>query len=198
MSAPFDDFFAEQALRPKQQENKGDHISEPALDAAAQERAPVELAELLAHPDDDAADDSARNRGETTEHEHRQGFERDDLEREGDVGTRAPHDAGGERHDAGREPHDDPNLFERNSDRKRRLVTIGDRPQGAPDPRALEEHREAGHHQGRNDGGRDLALLQRHRAAQYLEIECPAGEKNFALNHTLGPPPYPTLPEPHP
>src|SRR6266446_4784283 len=124
MSDPLDDFFAEQALRPKQQENKGDHISEPALDAAAEERAPVELAELLAHPDDDAADDGARNRGETAEHEHRQGFERDDF---------------------GREPHDDPNLLERNSDRKRGLMTIGNRPQSASDPCALEEHREAGH-----------------------------------------------------
>src|SRR5882672_6507461 len=123
MSDPLDNLFAEQALGPKQQEHKGDHISEPALDAAAQERAPVELAELLAHSDDDAADDGARNRSETTEHEHRQGFERNDFERKGDVGTRAPHDAGGERHDAGREPHDDPNLLELNSDRKRGLVT---------------------------------------------------------------------------
>src|SRR5712692_9900478 len=143
MSDPFDNFFAEQALRPKQKENKGDHIGEPALDAAAEQRAPVELAELLAHPDDDAADDGARNRGETTEHEHRQGFERDDFEREGYIGARAPHHASGERHDAGRKPHDDPNLLERDSDRKRGLMTIGDRPQSASDPRALEEHREA-------------------------------------------------------
>ena len=52
-SDPLDDLLAEQALRPEQQEDERDHIGEPALDAAAEQRAPVELAELLADADDE-------------------------------------------------------------------------------------------------------------------------------------------------
>ena len=58
------------------------HIGEPVLDAAAEQRAPVEFADLLADADDEAADDGAGDRGEAAENEHRQRLERDDLERE--------------------------------------------------------------------------------------------------------------------
>src|SRR4030095_13255525 len=60
----FDDPFPEQSLRPDQQEREGQDVGEPVLDGATDQGAPVDLAELLAHPDDEAADDGARHRGE--------------------------------------------------------------------------------------------------------------------------------------
>ena len=54
-----------------------------------------------------------------------------------------------QRDDAGGEPDDDPDLFERNADRERRPVAVGDRAQRAPDARLLEEHARARHHQRR-------------------------------------------------
>src|SRR5882757_8078387 len=110
MSDALDDAFAEQSLRPKQQEHQRDEIGEPALDAAAEQLTPIELAELLADADDEAADDGARDRGEAAENEHRQRLEGDDLERKGDAGASTPHGAGGQRDDAGREPDDHPDL----------------------------------------------------------------------------------------
>src|SRR5215213_10259055 len=132
-SNPLDDLLAEQPLRAVEQEQERDHVGEPGLDAAADQRAPIELAELLADADDEPAHDRPRDRGEAAENEHRQGFERDDLEREGHVRARAPHDPGDERDDARRKPDDDPDLVERDADRERRLVAVGDRAQRAAD-----------------------------------------------------------------
>src|SRR4051794_9962248 len=103
-SHPLDDLLAEQALRPVQQEDEGDHVGEPGLDAAADERPPIEFADLLADADDEAADDRPRDRGEAAEDQHRQRLQGDDLQREGDVGAGPPHDAGDERDDPRREP----------------------------------------------------------------------------------------------
>src|SRR5258708_3813996 len=77
-----DDPLAEQALRPEQQEDQRDEIGEPAFDAGAEQRTPVELADLLADPDDHAADDRTRYRREAAEDQHRQRLEGDDLQRE--------------------------------------------------------------------------------------------------------------------
>src|SRR5882757_6843132 len=76
------DPLAEQALRPEQQEDERDEIGEPAFDAGAEQRAPVELADLFADPDDHAADDRTRYRREAAEDQHRQRLEGDDLQRE--------------------------------------------------------------------------------------------------------------------
>src|ERR1039457_939079 len=100
-SNPFDDALAEQALRPEQQEQQCDDVSKPAFDAGADERTPMELAELLADADDQAADDGARDRSQAAEDENGQCLEGDDFEREGDVRARAPHDAGGQGTGAG-------------------------------------------------------------------------------------------------
>src|SRR6478672_10936163 len=131
-SDPFDDAFAEQALRPEQQEDQRDHVSQPGFDAAAEQRAPVKFTELLADADDDAADDRAGDRSEAAEDQHRQRLERDDLERERNIGTRTPHDAGRQRDDAGGEPHDHPDVFQRDADRERGAVAVGDQAQSAP------------------------------------------------------------------
>src|SRR3954451_12561080 len=72
MSDALNDPLPEQPLRPEQQEDECDRVGEPGLDAAADERPPVELAELLADADDQAADDRARDRGEPAEDQHRQ------------------------------------------------------------------------------------------------------------------------------
>src|SRR5690606_1446390 len=61
VSYPIDDPFAEQALRADQQERERQHVREPGLDAAADHRADVDLGQLLAEADDQAADDGARN-----------------------------------------------------------------------------------------------------------------------------------------
>src|SRR5665811_791936 len=139
-SNPFDDALAEQALRPEQQEQQRDDVSKPAFDAGADERTPIELAELLADADDQAADDGARDRSQAAEDENGQCLEGDDFGREGDVRARAPHDAGDQRNDAGGEPHHHPNLLERDADRERRLMAVGNRAQGcllytSPSPR---------------------------------------------------------------
>src|SRR6185295_9306506 len=71
-SDPLDDLFAEQPLRPEYEKAKRDHVGEPALDAAAEQRTPVELTELLADANDQPANDSAGYRGEPAEDQHRQ------------------------------------------------------------------------------------------------------------------------------
>ncbi len=96
-------------------------------------------------------------------------------QREGHVRARAPHDAGDERDDAGREPDDDPDLFERDADRERRLVAVGDRAQRAPDAGLLEEHREHRDHDRGDDGGRDVDLLQRHEPPSIFKSIAPVG-----------------------
>ena len=67
----FDNFFAKQALRAKNQENQGHHIGKPFFNAAAEiGLADVDFGKLLA----DAADDCAGNRCEAAQDQHRQGL----------------------------------------------------------------------------------------------------------------------------
>ncbi len=172
-------------MRPEHQESERDDVGEPALDAAAEQRPPVELAEFFADADDQSADDGARDRGEPAEDQHRQGFQRDDLQREGDLRARAPHDAGRERDDAGGEPHDHPDLIERDADRERRLVAVGDRAQRPSDPGLLEEHGEDRDHQRGDDRRGDVELLQRHEAAQRLELDGAGRQIELASDHDL-------------
>src|SRR5580704_2688506 len=152
-SDPLDDPFAEQTLRAKQQETERDHIGEPALDAAAKERTPIELAELLADADDQAPDDRTGNGREAAEDQDRQRLERDDLERKRNLRPRAPHDPRRERNDAGGEPYGDPYLLERDADRQSRLVAVRNRPQRTSDPGFLEEEGERRHHDRGDDRG---------------------------------------------
>ena len=60
--------------------------------------------------------------------------------------------------------------FERDADRQRRLVAVGDRPQRPADAGLGEEHAEHGDHQRGDHGGRDVDLLEAHEAAQQVEI----------------------------
>ena len=60
----FDNPFAEQALRTEDEEQKGQNIGEPILRRPADQRADGELEQFLPHPDDQTADDGARDRGE--------------------------------------------------------------------------------------------------------------------------------------
>ena len=123
-----------------------------------------------------AADDGAGDRGEAAEDQHRQRLQRDDLQRERHVGARAPHDAGGERDDAGGEPDDHPDLLERDADRERRLVAVGDGAQRAADAGLLEEDGERRDHQRGDHRGGDVDLLQRHEAAEHLELDRAVGQ----------------------
>ena len=59
----------------------------------------------------------------------------------------------------GHRPDDPPDLLQRNADRERRLVVVGDGAQRAADPRAAEEQRER-RHQRRGDAGRDEVELR--------------------------------------
>jgi hypothetical protein len=173
-------------LRPKQQEAERDEVSEPALDAAADQRPPVELAHLLADADDQPADDGAGDRGEAAQDQHRQRLQRHDLEREGDIRARAPHDAGDQRDDAGGEPDDDPDLVQRDADRKRRLVAVGDGPQRPADAGILEEDRQQRDHDRGDDGRRDVDLLQRDEPAKDLKVDGAAGQIELFRDHALG------------
>jgi hypothetical protein len=67
VSNPLDDLFAEQPLRPEQQENECDDVGEPRFDAAADKTTPVKFTDLFAEPDDKTADNRARDRGEAAE-----------------------------------------------------------------------------------------------------------------------------------
>src|SRR3954466_7157172 len=93
-SNSLDDALAEQTLRPEQQEDERDDVGEPALDAGAEQRTPVEFTDLLADTDDHAADDGTGDRREAAEDKHRQRLKCDDLQRERNIRARAPHDAG--------------------------------------------------------------------------------------------------------
>jgi hypothetical protein len=91
-----------------------------------------------------------------------------------------------QRHDAGREPHHHPDLLQRNPDRQRRLVAVGDRPQRPADPGALEEQRKSGDQDRGDRGRRDVDLLQGDEAAQHLELDGAAREVEFVGDHHLG------------
>src|SRR5580658_5244630 len=75
MSDSLHQHAAEEASRTNEQESQRDHVGEPDLDAAAEERPDVDLGELFRRADDQAADDRAEDRVETSEHEDRQGLE---------------------------------------------------------------------------------------------------------------------------
>src|SRR5438046_8832784 len=73
---PLHDPFPEQALRADQEERERDHVREPVLDRADDERPPVHFAHLLADPDDQPAHDRAGHRGEAAQDEDGERLER--------------------------------------------------------------------------------------------------------------------------
>ena len=115
-----------------------------------------------------------------------QRLECDDLERERDFRARAPHDARRQRDEARGEPDDDPDLLERDADRERGLVAVGDGAQGAANARLLEEQRERRHHQRGDDRRGNIDLLQRHEAAGELHVDRALGQAELGRDHYLG------------
>ncbi len=79
-------------------------IREPDLDAAAEERPDVDLGELFGRADDQAADDRAEDRVETSEHKDRQGLEHHERQRKLDAEPCAPQEPSDERGEAGGDP----------------------------------------------------------------------------------------------
>src|SRR5262249_58490135 len=154
--------FAKQSLGAKQKEDKSNDVREPVFNRAADERPPIDLAELLAHADDQSAHDGARHRREAAEDQHRQRLERDQREAELHAALGAPHDAGDDRDQPGHRPDDQPDRLERDADRQRGLVIVGHGPQRAADARALEEDREHGHQHGGGGGRGHLELIDLH------------------------------------
>ena len=152
----------------EQQEAERDHVGEPALDAAAEH---VELAENsptpMMMPPTMAPEIEVKPPRMSTG----RAFVAMICRANDTSENRAPHDPGRQRHDAGGEPHDDPDLLQRDADRQRRLVAVGDRPQRPADPRALEEDREPRHHDRRDDGRRDDDLLQRTKPPSVLQFD---------------------------
>src|SRR4029077_2831573 len=112
-----DDAFAEQALRPDQQEQQRQYVGEPDFDAAAHHRPQEHLGYLLAGADDQPADDRPRHRGEAAQDQHRQRLQRQQRERELDAELAAPHRARRQRHHPADQPDDEPDLGQRNADR---------------------------------------------------------------------------------
>src|SRR5690606_7670052 len=167
-----DDPLAEKALRADQQEQERERVGEPVLQSAADDRAEIELGELLADADDEAADDRAGDRGETSEDHHRQRLERKRRQGELHPQLAAPDHAGDQRGEASHRPDDNPDPVERNADRLRRLVVVGHRPQGTAGGGLLEEHRQHGHQYHRHDGGEDVVAVDQDAALEHrLEDE---------------------------
>ncbi len=137
-----DDAFAEQPLRAEHQDGKRQHVSEPVFDAAADRRPEIGLRELFARADDEPAPDRAGHRGETADDEHRQRLEREERDRELHAELGAPYGRGDERDEAGDEPDDEPDPRDRNANRLRGGMIVGDRTQCAAGLGALEEHGE--------------------------------------------------------
>src|SRR5260221_615220 len=112
----------------------------------------------------EAADDGARDRGEAAEDEHGQRLQGDQRQRELHAEIAAPHNAGDEADDAGDRPDDDPDGLQRNADAERRLMVVGDRPQGAADGGLLEEDGEAGDQDAGDGGGDEIELVDQDAA----------------------------------
>ena len=123
------------------------------LDAAAQERAGVDLGQLLAHADDQAADDGAGHAGQATQDDHRQGLQCHQAERELHAQLAAPDHAGHQGHEAGDAPDDHPHTVQRNADALRGLVVVGHGAQRAAGGGLLEEQAQRDHQRGRDGGG---------------------------------------------
>ena len=167
MSYAIDDLLAEQTLRAEQQEHQGQHIGKPDFDATAHERAQVHLGELLAHTDDQAADDGAGHRGQAAQNHHRQGAQRHGGQRELHTQLGAPDHPGHQGHDTRHTPDDDPDAVERNADGLRRLVVVGHGAQGAAGLGLLEEDAQYHHQRGRNAGGDHVFLVHQHTALEH-------------------------------
>ena len=81
-------------------------------------------------------------------------FERQQGQRELHAELVAEDDAGHQRDHAGDRPHQQPDRVQRDADRLRGLMVVGDGAQGPADARILEEERQR-EHQERADDGRD-------------------------------------------
>ena len=75
-------------------------------------------------------------------------------------------------------------------------MAVGDGAQRAADAGLLEEYARGRHHDGRDDGGRDVDLLQVHEAAEHLELDRAAREIEILGDHHLGLAAEHDLPEP--
>src|SRR5438445_10769020 len=103
---PVDALLTEQAFRAEEQEYEREHVREPPLDAAADVGAEVDLRQLFTRPDDQPADDRARDRFEAAEDQYRQGLERKEGERVLHAVARAPQQPRDKRDKAGDRPDD--------------------------------------------------------------------------------------------
>ncbi len=164
-SAHLLDSFAEQpcgrtAARQRQ------HVGEPVFDAAADERAEIGLGELLAGADDQPADDGAGHRGEAADDQHRQRLQREERDRELHAELGAPHGRRDQRDEAGHQPDDEPDPGDRNADRLRRRVIVGDRAQRAPGLGVLEEHRQARDQHAGDQAAPDVELVDQDAAGE--------------------------------
>jgi hypothetical protein len=153
--------FAEQALRPEQQHHQRKNVGEPFLGRSGEDIIPEDFKNFFADTDDEPADDDAGDRGEPAQDQHRQGLEGDDDKAEADrPRTGPPHQPGDECHDPGNRPHDDPHPVQRNTDRQRRLMIVGDGTQGPADAGILEQQRQHDDHRGRHPRRRHVDPLQ--------------------------------------
>src|SRR5713226_6399218 len=77
-SYPLDPSLPKESLRAHEQEERGQHVREPVLDAAADMGAQIDLGELLGGSHDEPSDDRSRDRGEAAQNQDRQGLQRDE------------------------------------------------------------------------------------------------------------------------
>src|SRR3990167_5674536 len=173
-----DDLFSEQTLRSEQEEHQRQHIRKPDLDASAHERAQVHLGELLAHADDQAADDGAGYRSQAAQDHHRQRTQGHRGERELHPELAAPDHPGHQGHHTCHAPHDHPDAVQRDADGLGRLVVVGHGAQCAAGRGFLKEHRQQGHQRGGNGRSNHVFLVDQDAALEH-RVE----RKNGLLGH---------------
>src|SRR5262249_52393710 len=148
--------LAEKPFGPDEQESEREHVGEPVLDAAADQRPEIDLRQLLAGADDEPADDRAGHRRETAEDQHRQRLQRPQRRGDPPAQPRPPPHAGDRRADPPPRPHDEPDLVERYAYRLRGLVVVRPRAHRAADARLMEEDREPRHQPPCRNGGEQV------------------------------------------
>src|SRR6266550_2493608 len=100
LNAP-NDLLAEESFGSDQKEDERKHIREPSLDSAADVRTQIDLGEFFRCADDEATEDSAGNRIESAEDQHRQRLQCDESQRVLDAVARAPQQSGDQRDGTG-------------------------------------------------------------------------------------------------
>src|ERR1700722_162123 len=124
-SDPSQFLCSKKTCRSHEEERDGDDIGNPTFRRSTNERAEINLEQLLAGPDDEASHDCTWDGGKTTQNYDRHCLECDQIERRLHAELGAPDGAGNQANDTGDTPDNDPYVADRHTNRDRRLMVIG-------------------------------------------------------------------------